>query len=118
MDTGIRNLLLESAAADLGHLIENVVYLELLRRGNKVSIGKLADKEVDFVASNTEGITYYQVSATVLDETTLTRELDPLQKIPDHYPKVFLTMDEIGAGTNYDGIKQVNLLSFKIVLSQ
>lgn len=112
VDTGIRNLLLTSTAADLGHLIENVVYLELLRRGNKVSIGKLAEKEVDFVASNTEGITYYQVSATVLDETTLTRELEPLQRIPDHYPKVLLTLDEIGAGTNYDGIKQVNLLDW------
>ncbi|MEG1687609.1 MAG: ATP-binding protein, partial [Angelakisella sp.] len=59
VDTGIRNLLLTSTAADLGHLIENVVYLELLRRGNKVSIGKLAEKEVDFVASRAEGITYY-----------------------------------------------------------
>lgn len=83
VDTGIRNLLLTSTASDLGHLIENVVYLELLRRGNKVSIGKLAEKKVDFVASSTDGITYYQVSATVLDETTLTRELEPLQKIPE-----------------------------------
>lgn len=112
VDTGIRNLLLASTASDLGHLIENVVYLELLRRGNKVSIGKLAEKEVDFVASNTEGITYYQVSATVLGETTLTRELEPLQKIPDHHPKMLLTLDEIGAGNNYDGIKQVNLLDW------
>ncbi|MEG1068281.1 MAG: ATP-binding protein [Anaerovoracaceae bacterium] len=112
VDTGIRNLLLTSTTADLGHLIENVVYLELLRRGNKVSIGKLAEKEVDFVASNAEGTTYYQVSATVLDETTLMRELEPLRKIPDHHPKVLLTLDEIGAGTNYDGIKQVNLLDW------
>lgn len=112
VDLGIRNLLLTSTAADLGHLIENVVYLELLRRGNKVSIGKLAEKEVDFVASNVEGITYYQVSATVLDETTLIRELEPLEKIPDHHPKVLLTLDEIGAGTNYNGIKQVNLLNW------
>ncbi|MEG2088203.1 MAG: ATP-binding protein [Angelakisella sp.] len=112
VDTGIRNLLLTSTAADLGHLIENVVYLELLRRGNKVSIGKLAEKEVDFVASRAEGITYYQVAATVLGEATLTRELEPLKKIPDHHPKVLLTLDEIGAGTNYDGIKQMNLLDW------
>lgn len=65
---------------------------------------------MDFVASNPEGITYYQVSATVLEESTLLRELEPLQKIPDHHPKVLLTLDEIGAGTNYDGIRQVNLL--------
>lgn len=112
VDTGLRNLLLTSTAADLGHIIENLVYLELLRRGYKVSIGKLADKEVDFVAKGTEGITYYQVSATVLDNTTLTRELEPLQKIPDHHPKVLLTLDEIGAGANYDGIKQLNLLDW------
>lgn len=112
VDTGLRNLLLTSTASDLGHLIENVVYLELLRRENKISIGKLAEKEVDFVASNPEGITYYQVSATVLDEATLNRELEPLRKIPDHHPKLLLTLDEIGAGTNYDGIRQVNLLDW------
>lgn len=112
VDTGIRNMLMSSASPDIGHLIENVVYLELLRRGYKVSIGKLAEKEVDFVASNLYGITYYQVSATVLDENTLKRELDPLQRIPDHHPKVLLTLDEIGAQANYDGIKQINLIEW------
>ena len=112
VDTGIRNILLSSAASDIGHLIENVVYLELIHRGYKVNIGKLAEKEVDFVASNMDGITYYQVSATVLDEKTLARELEPLRRIPDHYPKILLTLDEIGAGVNYEGIRQINLIEW------
>ena len=112
VDTGIRNLLLAGSATDTGHLIENVVYFELLRRGYKVNIGKLAEKEVDFVAGSMDGIIYYQVSATVLETTTLRRELEPLEKIPDNYPKILLTLDEVGAGTNHDGIRQVNLLSW------
>lgn len=112
VDTGLRNFLLSSSSADIGHMIENIVYLELLRRGNQVNIGKLAEKEVDFVAQNDTGITYYQVAASVLDEKTLQRELEPLQKIPDYHPRVLLTLDEIGANNNYDGIRQTNLIEW------
>jgi predicted AAA+ superfamily ATPase len=112
VDTGIRSLLTSGSALDTGHLIENVVFLELLRRGYKVNIGKLAEKEIDFVARSMDGLTYYQVSASVLDADTLTRELEPLKQIPDHHPKVLLTLDEIGSGSNYDGIRQVNLLDW------
>ncbi len=112
VDTGIRNLLLSSSSADLGHQLENVVYLELLRRGYKVNIGKLAEKEVDFVVSNMDGISYYQVSASVLDQNTLKRQLEPLDSIPDHYPKFLLTLDVIGDGYNYNGIKQLNVLNW------
>lgn len=112
VDTGIRNLLLAESASDLGHLLENVVYLELLRRGYRVNVGKLAEKEVDFVADTHDGLIYYQVSASVLDENTLKRELEPLRKIPDHYPKVLLTLDEIGAGADYEGIRQRNVLEW------
>lgn len=112
VDTGIRNLLLAESASDLGHLLENIVYLELLRRGYRVNIGKLAEKEVDFVADTYDGLIYYQVSASVLDENTLKRELEPLKKIPDHYPKVLLTLDEIGAGADYEGIRQRNVLEW------
>lgn len=108
VDTGIRNMLLSSAASDLGHLIENVVFLELRRRGYRVHVGKLLEKEIDFVASDMDGRTYYQVSASVLDAGTLSRELAPLKKIPDNYPKVLLTLDEVGAGSNYEGIRQIN----------
>ncbi len=112
VDTGLRNLLLAGSAMDIGHLIENIVYLELLRRGFKVNIGKLAEKEVDFVASNSNGIEYYQVSASVLDSETLQKELAPLQGIPDHHPKYLLTMDDIVPNANHNGIKQIYLLDW------
>ena len=112
VDTGLRSILLSGSASDLGHLLENIVYLELIRRGYKVNIGKLEEKEVDFVASKTGGIEYYQVSASVLDSSTLLRELEPLQKIPDHHPKYLLTLDDISSNANYDGINQVNLLEW------
>lgn len=112
VDTGIRSMLLSGTAGDVGHLIENVVYLELLRRGFKVNIGKLAETEVDFVASGSDGVTYFQVSASVLNEETLKRELGPLQKIQDNHPKLLLTLDDIGAGSNYEGIRQINLIEW------
>ena len=112
VDTGLRNLLLSGASADLGHQLENIVYLELLRRGNKISIGKLAEKEVDFVTTNADGICYYQVSATVLDENTLARELAPLRKISDNHPKFLLTLDDIMPNVNHDGIRQINVLDW------
>ena len=112
VDTGLRNMLLTGSSADLGHQLENIVYLELLRRGNKVSIGKLAEKEVDFVTSNADGVCYYQVAASVLDKNTLDRELAPLQKIPDHHPKFLLTLDDIIPNANHDGIRQINALDW------
>lgn len=112
VDTGIQNILLSSAASDIGHLIEIVVYFELIRRGNKVSIRKTDQNEVDSVATHLNGLTYYQVSATVLDESTLKREVEPLRMIPDHHPKILLTLDVIGSGSNYDGIQQMNLLDW------
>ena len=114
VDLGLRNHLLCNRESDIGHQLENIVYLELRRRGYKVSIGKLADKEVNFVAQNAEGITYLQVSASVLDETTLKRELAPLQAIGDNYPKLVLSLDEIGAGSNHEGIQQKNLLDWLV----
>lgn len=108
VDTGLRNLLLSSASADIGHPIENVVFLELLRRGNK----KLGDSEVDFVIRNSTGTAYYQVASSVLDEHTLKRELEPLQHISDNYPKYLLTLDDIGAGADYEGIGQLNLIDW------
>lgn len=93
-------------------MLENVVYLELLRRKNRVNIGKVAEKEVDFVATNMGETEYYQVSASVLNENTLKRELASLQAIKDNYPKILLTLDEIGNGSNYDGIKQINVIDW------
>ena len=112
VDTGIRNLLLSSGASDIGHLIENVAYFELVRRGYKVNIGKLSEKEVDFVAKNSNGIEYYQISASVLDETTLRRELSPLESIQDHFPKILLTLDEVPKSANFNGIRHLNLIDW------
>lgn len=112
VDTGIRNVLVSNTQIDIGHLIENVVYLELIRRGYKVSVGKLLDKEVDFVATYKSEKLYVQVSATVLDENTLKRELSPLEQIRDNHPKLLLTLDTIGANYNYDGIIKKNLIDW------
>ncbi len=111
VDIGLRNMLLGSRSFDVGHILENVVYLELLRRGNKVYVGHMGDREVDFVAVGRRGIAYYQVSATVRDETTLSRELAPLQTLTDQYPKVLLTLDD-DPEADYEGIRRMNVLSW------
>lgn len=111
VDIGLRYMLLGSKNADIGHILENVIYLELLRRGYKVYIGKVETEEVDFVAMNSKGIVYYQVAASVRDTDTLARELRPLQKIADHYPKYILTLDE-DPEADYDGIRRINALDF------
>ena len=111
VDIGLRYMLLGSRSTDIGHILENVVYLELLRRGYEVYVGKVDDTEVDFVAMNNKKIMYFQVSATVRDTKTLERELKPLQNINDHYPKFILTLDE-DPEVDYDGIRKVNALDW------
>ena len=106
-DIGFRFMLLGSRQMDAGHILENVVYLELLRRGYDVYVGKVDEFEVDFVAQNGKGTTYFQVALSVRDEATLERELRPLQSIKDHYPKVILTMDD-DPEVHYDGIRRIN----------
>ena len=110
-DLGLRYFLLGRKEQGRGHILENVVYLELLRRGYDVYIGKVDDCEVDFVAINSKGIEYYQVSETVRDENTLSRELRPLDMIKDHYPKYLLTMD-LDPETSYNGIRKINVLDW------
>ncbi len=113
VDLGLRRVLLGNRAMDIGHVLENVIYLELLRRGFEVYVGKVADTEVDFVAKNEKGLQYIQVAATVRDEATLTRELRPLQKISDSYPKMILTLDE-DPTADFDGICRMNALQWLI----
>jgi len=110
-DVTMRYALLGRKNLDVGHILENVVYLELIRRGYKVYIGKVDDNEVDFVVENKDGRTYFQVAYTTRDENTLLRELTPLQKINDHYPKYILTMD-LDPKTDYDGIVKMNVLDW------
>ena len=103
--------MLGNSGRDVGHILENVIYLELIRRGYEVYIGKIDDVEVDFVARDENGIKYIQVAATVRDEKTLARELRPLQKIHDHYPKCILTLD-MDPIADYEGIRKINALEF------
>lgn len=109
VDVGLRRMLLGSRSFDAGRILENVVYLELLRRQKKVYIGKTDALEVDFVAMDEDTIAYYQVAATVRDEATLKRELKSLRQINDQYPKMILTLDEDPIA-DYDGIKRINAL--------
>lgn len=111
VDIGLRYLLLGTRGTDVGHILENIIYLELLRRGYEVYVGKVDDLEVDFVAMEQKRTIYFQVAATVRDEATLKRELNPLQKISDHYQKFILTLDE-DPEADYEGIRRVNALDW------
>ena len=112
-DVTMRYALLGRKDIDVGHILENIVYLELIRRGYKVYVGKLGDKEVDFVAVNKEGNTYFQVAYTTRDSKTLERELSALESIKDHYPKFILTMD-VDPEVDYNGIRKMNVLDWLI----
>lgn len=110
-DTGLRNIILGFRNINEGHLLENIVYLELLRRGYKVSIGKTLDYEVDFVAENTHTIKYYQVTQTLSDEQVKNRELRSLESISDNYEKIILSMDK-SINNDYNGIKVKNIINW------
>ncbi len=112
-DIAMRYALLGRKNIDAGHMLENVVYLELIRKGYKVYVGKIGDKEVDFVAENKEGLKYFQVAYTTREESTLERELSSLQTISDHYPKYILTMD-LDPETDYNGIRKMNVLDWLV----
>ncbi|WP_241146130.1 ATP-binding protein [[Collinsella] massiliensis] len=110
-DLGFRHLLLGRDQSDLGHRLENLVYLELQRRSRKVFVGRAASTEIDFITEDQHGTSYYQVALSVLDEGTLSRELAPLRSIQDNYPKTLLTLDRIGLG-DYGGIRHVNIVDW------
>lgn len=110
VDPGLRTAILGRRTADIGHVLENMVYLELLRRGYEVMIGKEGRLEVDFVARKDGDRAYFQVAATVLDPATYAREWAPLRQVRDNYPKYVLTMDEFPLGE--EGIRQKNVIDF------
>ena len=118
VDIGLRNVLVRGKDSDVGHILENIVYLELLRRGYRVYVGQLSDGEVDFVAISPEETIYYQVAATTLEESTLERKLAPLRKIQDNYPKYLLTLDELFNNVDYEGIKKRNVLEWLLKKSE
>ena len=113
VDLGLRRLLLPDHQQDYGHIIENIVFLELKRRYPHVYVGRSNDLEVDFVALNVKNeARYFQVALTTLDEKVLERELRPLKQIHDSYPKYLLTMDTLNKDANYDGIQKMNILDW------
>ena len=113
VDTGLRYALLGRRDFDVGHVLENIVFLELLRRGYDVYVGQAGDTEIDFVAVNQNETSYYQVAASVRDTETLERELRPLRKIRDNYPKTILTLDD-DPDADYSGIARTNALNWLI----
>jgi len=112
-DIGLRNCIRGfDNRRDIGKVMENAVYLHLLRSGYKVFVGQLGTSEIDFIAEK-NGITIYvQVTFMLIDENTVTREFGNLLKIDDNYRKYVVTMDEFNAGSNYSGIEQVHLKDF------
>ena len=113
VDIGLRHALLGQSNIDVGHMLENIVYLELIRRGYEVYVGKYNDLEIDFVAKDDKNISYFQVAATVRDENVLKRELTPLRSIKDQYPKYLLTLDN-DPDTDFNGIQKLNGLEWLI----
>ena len=111
VDPGIRNYILPKQFYDLGFTIENIVYLELLRRRYNVNIGRNGRTEVDFIAKRNDVYTYIQVTASLVDENTFNREIRPLQQIEDNYEKIILTLDRYTLG-NYEGIKVINIIDW------
>ena len=112
VDSAFRKFLLSRTDSDRGHILENIVYLELVRRGYRVYVGHLQNGEIDFVAKKPHRLEYYQVSYSVMEDTTLRRELSPLEKLDDNYPKYLLTMDVLHKTDNHNGIEQKNVLDW------
>ncbi len=111
VDLGLRRYLLPKREYDLGYSLENLVYLELLRRGYQVTIGKVGTLEVDFVARKDDVIQYIQVSASLTDQKTFDREISSLRAIRDNYPKMILTLDKFTLG-NYEGIEVKSVIDW------
>lgn len=111
IDTGIRNMLIGYSDSDIGHILETVVYFELLRRGYQVFIGKWYDAEVDFIAIRQDEKKYYQVTYSMMDASVKERELAPLIAIKDNYEKTILSMDKTFI-TDHNGIKFKNIIDF------
>lgn len=112
VDIGIRQIKLGRNYTDLGHIIENIVYLELMRRNYNVYIGYFTNAKIDFVAIKNGEMEYYQVCLSLLNEEVLKREVKSLKMINDNYPKYIISMDKVGTNYNIDGIKHINLIDW------
>lgn len=114
VDLGIRRHMVAKKNYDLGFSLENIIFLELIRRGYRVNIGKVGATEIDFVAVRADEVEYFQITASMTDETTFQREMAPLQAIKDNYPKTVLTLDHFTLG-NYNGIKVINAVDWLLL---
>ena len=112
VDPAFRRLLINDTGRDTGHILENIIYLELRRRGGKVYVGQLPRGEIDFVVEKPGGREYYQVAESTMAPNVLERELKPLQQVRDQYPKYLLTLDEIAGEADYNGIRKQNALKW------
>lgn len=111
VDMGMRRMLLSNQVRDAGRILENIVFLELMRKNSSVFVGRWENLEVDFVAQGPQGTAYFQVAESVIDETTFSREIAPLAKITDNYPKYLLTLDDTDP-LDHNGILQMNVLDW------
>ncbi len=116
VDIGLRNFILGFRNQDRGHTLENIVYFELKRRGFDVAIGKIDNLEIDFIATNMDNKLYIQVTESIVNEDVKNRELLPLIKIKDNYPKIVLSLDNVNniAKTSFEGIEIINLIDWLI----
>lgn len=112
-DIGLRRVICGSKGGDMGHILENIVYLELSRRGGEIYVGKFGEAEIDFIVIKDGQKRYYQVSLSVRDERTMQRELMPLKALTDSFPKYLITLDNDPV-CYHDGIKQVYALDWLI----
>ena len=112
VDPAFRRLLINDTGRDTGHILENIIYLELRRRGGKVYVGQLPRGEIDFVVEKPGGREYYQVAESTMAPDVLERELKPLQQVRDQYPKYLLTLDESAGEADYNGIRKQNALKW------
>ena len=111
-DFGFKYYILNNKTIELSQILENLIFLELKRRRFKVATGKVAEKEVDFIAKDTNNdLLYIQVAVTVMDEAKLQQELRPFCEIDDNYPKYIITLDDVFV-KDHDGIKTINALDF------
>ena len=112
VDMGIRNYLLGFRNLDRGHILENIVFLELLSRGYNISIGKIDNREIDFIVTTSTEKKYIQVCETLNSQEIRNREIKSLEKIKDNYEKIVLTTDNIFTSTDFNGIKILNLIDW------
>ena len=115
VDHGIREAIFRNNKKDIAQVLENIIYLELMRRGYKVTVGKDGEKEIDFIAKQNDDIIYIQVAYLLASDDTINREFGVFSQIKDNYPKYVISLDEVDMSRN--GIKHINIRDFLLMES-